>query len=381
MADQELPISEFDSPQSAGIYEDRFDTEELANQPSKAVQPIPLSFKVLVGIYLCLGFSSIVLGVLSALQGSFYVNVTLLYLIIGIGLFRRTQPWRTFGVVFSVLEGLGACKVGLDVSISWEGYKDLWRNMAEMNVGAKWVTLAFYALPILCFAISAFSIWSIFVLTRPKLRALFESNNHRGLGYIVALCVVLVALTLARETGGCNINYSTTEYRHQEGRFSMGPSLADLGAQVPLIIEIDGLKAEHIYIITEIDVERSTHFGDTSTNRSWKWEKYSGSALVSKAKSRFPRAQHVRVEITRLDIKGAYWLPLVKTGTASYKVSVQGLDDLRGYNSYVSGDLSFDRKGLSSVHDLLISIRAKIAGFGITEALKSAATDVAQENR
>jgi hypothetical protein len=381
MADQELPNSRVDRPQSAGIKGERPEGQVPASQPDDAVQATSLSFKVLVGIYLCLGFLSIAFGISSALKGSFYVDWTILFLLIGVGLFRRSQPWRTFGVVFGILM-VSLCILGLIVQQSWESYGGLLRNMAEMAVGAKWATPALYALVVLLFAFLAFCVWSVFVLTRPNVRAVFESRKDRGFGYFAALCVLLVALTLARETGGLIINLATTKYGQSTSRFRTGPSLADLGAQAPLIIDIKGLETEAVFLITELDVKPvTTPIGGTTTKRSWKWETYTESALVSRAKSRFPQAQHVQVEITRLDIKGSYWFPLFKNGAASFEVSAQGLDGLNGYSSSVSGQLSFDRKGLSSAHDLLCDIGARVAKLSVKEVVQSVTTEVAQADR
>ncbi len=129
-------------------------------------RPIPVSLKVVAGLFIVGGICSAIEVVVSLMHNHINVNFGVLGLFIGPGLLRLSRGWRTCALVFLWVVLLGAPIVGL-LFIAHHGplYLTLFGQrvgLASKELGAAVAGLVF-----------ALAMWQYRVLTRPDVRSLF----------------------------------------------------------------------------------------------------------------------------------------------------------------------------------------------------------------
>jgi hypothetical protein len=82
---------------------------------------------------------------------------------------------------------------------------------------------------------------------------------------------------------------------------------------------------------------------------------------ISNDKSLSRQFEFSVIAVEKLETSGAYWLPLIKKGTSSYRVSVENRFFSDTYSADFTGDIDFEIYGLCTVKKLNGIIADKIA--------------------
>lgn len=134
-------------------------------------------------------------------------------------------------------------------------------------------------------------------------------------GYFVLAAVGIVALTAARELGAVTLSMNTsTSERHYEGRHHEARTDAP---------------PDPVWTVRIFDASRGERPPPTSSSIEGTTPIYTGA-------------------ITRLDVRGTYWLPLHKTGRCEWAGSITRNDESIGE---ATGHLDLTIEGVCSVRE------------------------------
>jgi hypothetical protein len=125
-------------------------------------QPVPLSLKIVAGLFIFEGVCAAIWTLLSLMHGRVYLpgDLGILGLFIGPGLLRFSRGWRTCALVFLWITLVATSIVALLLLISRK----------PINVGALgWLAVRGFV-P---------ALWQSWVLTRPNVRALFDHEEDQ----------------------------------------------------------------------------------------------------------------------------------------------------------------------------------------------------------
>lgn len=129
-------------------------------------KPIPLSLKIVAGLFILNGISAAIEVVVALMHGHININFGVLGLFIGPGLLRYSRGWRTCALVLLWIAMIGFPIISF-VFLSHSGPLDL--NVFGQKIGhaSKELGLAMAAI------LFALSLWPYYVLTRPDIRERF----------------------------------------------------------------------------------------------------------------------------------------------------------------------------------------------------------------
>lgn len=132
----------------------------------------PLGLKIVAGLFIFFGASTIIEVVVALLRGHLNLNLGVLSLFVGLGLLRYSRGWRTCGLVFLWIAMISALFAGVLFFAT--------DAPTHFAVFGQKVGDAPQALGVL-FAAGVFglAVWQYRVLTRPAIRALFVVPEHK----------------------------------------------------------------------------------------------------------------------------------------------------------------------------------------------------------
>jgi hypothetical protein len=106
------------------------DAALLAEPRAKSCPPLPRSVKVLGGFYLLMGGLALLGTIWAAFQGTFYLDIGVIGIPLGVGLLRRSPAWHKLALCAAVVQILG---IGVMVYILYtygEEYEDMWAGLS-----------------------------------------------------------------------------------------------------------------------------------------------------------------------------------------------------------------------------------------------------------
>jgi len=136
-------------------------------------QPAPTSLKIVAALFFLSGLLSAIDVLIRLTQGSLFLNLGVLGLLIGPGLMRYSRGWRTCALVFLWIAMIGLPPVAVAMLVADRSleYTAFGRPMGEAPKAAG-----------VAAAVGGFALalWQYWVLTRPPVRRLFGVPAESG---------------------------------------------------------------------------------------------------------------------------------------------------------------------------------------------------------
>jgi tetratricopeptide (TPR) repeat protein len=335
--------------------------------------PLPRSVKVLGSLYLLVGGLGLFQTIWGACQGAFSLSVLVIALPLGVGLLCGSSAWRKLALFAAVVQILF---MGLMVYLFCRFGEDKVDMPADLSskIGPPFSKVVLAALAALTAAALMISIWSIYLLTRKRVRSVFQQHvsSRRRFGLVTGAALILFLTMIARETGGFSLHYfkwseeEPQREKREEASFRvvLGDSVAgdpvagegDNRLQLPdfegpCLIEIRGLGDEWFGVAT-FNVKRDFYAGGGSTDTHGEWKTYGGRAVSEVSPSLRNCSDRIVVEVDQPQFSGEYWLPLYKNFTAEYRARIHGEGKYATYQDQMNEKRDVTIYGLCSVHDL-----------------------------
>ncbi len=180
----------------------------------------------------------------------------------------------------------------------------------------------------------------------------------------VIILGIITLFLLARATGMIKIEYNWlyADGDHQYGR------------------EMGKTTFNHLEGTGKIKTaNKNDHLNISDKDRNWKAEIHLGGPKLEDCRSeeeclrkaiqrRFRESgelarlsDEAMISVDSLETSGAYWVPFIKNGKASYSISVEERSDRQTFTGHFSGSIDFNVYGICSVGDLQTIISEKIA--------------------
>jgi Tfp pilus assembly protein PilF len=328
---------------------------------------------VLGSLYLLGGGLTLIETIWAAFQGTFYLDMGVITIPLGVGLLRRSPAWRKLALCAAVVQIL---VIGLVVYVlcrSGEEFADTWTDLSA-KIGPVFAKVVLGALVVLTAAVLAISVWSIRLLTRNEVKRLFQpdGNGNRRSGLFPAIALVLLLAMTARETGGFSLNYFTWSQQGTSFRIIVpgekNNSLALLGFEAPCLIEVRGMGEEWYRVVTTFTVRRDG--GEISTD--WESKSYGGLATSRLSPSLRDSKNRIIVEIDKPQLSGGYWLPLSKHFTVEYRARIRGEGKYLPFQDKVKEKRDVTVSGLCSVYHLKQMVPAQTENEAFAKIMNSA---------
>lgn len=84
--------------------------------------------------------------------------------------------------------------------------------------------------------------------------------------------------------------------------------------------------------------------------------------LTKEVEQQLKKEAQLSVQIKSVELSGGYWLPLYKSGTCSYHIYIQAVDqDSNAYTGELTGKTDFTFSGFSSERNLKLAVAGEIA--------------------
>jgi tetratricopeptide (TPR) repeat protein len=334
-----------------------------------ACPPLPTSVKLLGSLYLLVGALALIQTIWAAFQGTFYLGIEVIAIPLGVGLLRRSPAWRKLTLCAAVVQILAIGLVVYLLCRPGEDFADMSADLSD-RIGSFLSKVVLGALAALLAAALVISLWSIYLLTRKKVKGVFQPDvtSRRRLGWLPPVALVLLLATTARETGGVSLHYfkwSEEDPREekQEGprvrivlgdrAVGEGNNSRDLaGFEAPCLIEVRGMSGEWYRVVTTFNVQRRFSAGSGSTETDWEWKGYGGRAASQIAPALRDSPDRFVVEVDPPQLSGDYWVPLSKHFTVEYRARIHGEGKYESYQDEVNQRRDVTVSGLCSVRDL-----------------------------
>lgn len=132
-------------------------------------QPTPISLKIVAFLFMIEGLYSVITVVVAFMHGLILINLGVLGLLIGPGLLRCSNGWRICAFAYILFSLVSTLIIALILMANVpHDYNALGQYVVR--------TAQEYGLPMAA-VVFLLSLWQLFVLTRPKIRMLFEIEN------------------------------------------------------------------------------------------------------------------------------------------------------------------------------------------------------------
>jgi hypothetical protein len=329
--------------------------------------PLPRSLKVVAGLYLLSGGLALVEALWAAFQGRFYLDSSVIAIPLGVGLLRRSPPWRKLALAAAVLQIL---LMGL-MAYSLYQSKDLWTHLLSAWVGPWFSPVVLGALSVLVAVVFVLSFWSIPVLARRDVKTLFRATDlpHRRPGLLPAVGLVLLLALIARETGGFSFDYYRTSEEGLSVRFlpDRENSRTRVGIEAPCLVDVRGMGEERYGVVTRFIVRRDR--GGNSAD--WSYDTYGGAAVSEVPASLRDGQDRIVIEIDNPQLSGAYWTPLFKQFDVKYRAHIRGEGKYQSLRDELEEERHLTVSGPCSVYHLKHGLRERTQTLAVQHLLNS----------
>lgn len=174
--------------------------------------------------------------------------------------------------------------------------------------------------------------------------------------------LALIILSVLRESGCVNLNYSVSKFNDQ--------------MQINLYSEFYEYKGEKQQSSAE---RKNGNYETNLTDNSWNLGFHTTAQtniftdFEEQLQKNLADNEQVKVEIQEVELSGLCWLPLYKSGSCKYQFYVEVVGEKsRFYRGTARGKIDFSVSGISSVTEVKEKLSKQIAKIAIENVKKDA---------